>query len=71
MGRRFPAFTGNFPIFVQGVTFFTNFCPAGLFLCEYYKKVPKQRFFRLILRSVWHTIGDERIMETLSEASLF
>lgn len=42
----------------------TNFCPQLSFLCEYYKKVEKLGFLRLILRFIWHTIGDERILET-------
>lgn len=41
----------------------TNFCSQLSFLCEYYKKVVNSQFLRLILRFIWHTIGDERILE--------
>ena len=39
--------------------FFTNFHPAVLHLCKYYKKVAKFRIFGLILRKLSHTIGEQ------------
>ncbi len=50
--------------FKEAVSISTNFCPQLSFFSEYYKKVEKREFLRLILWPIWHTIGSERIWET-------
>ena len=47
------------------IAFFTNFCHLHSFLCEYYKKVEKIAYLRLILRCIWHTIESVRIKDSI------
>ena len=67
----FMDFPFYFTAFYQKPTISTNFCPSGILLCEYYKKVGKSLIFGLILRKLWLTIGIERIWAPRSAVIAF